>query len=225
MDVAGRARLRPGLRVKIPGVVAHQDVDAVVEHRPGALERTPRHHVDAAGERRTLRLGRGGIRYLDAREVVDRDHVGLDVAGGGTAGGGGDIEAVDCDRHVGRGYAVDRDVARVATGVIDGDAGHEFQELRHVALGHAAKLVRRDYVFDIGGKALLIYRERGGVHLARGLDPKRVEFNDRAVGFGSGCGHGDVMLGSLSGGDESQRGQGRQAGVEGRHTRRAGRYV
>ena len=51
--VVGRGRF-----AEVAGVVAHQDEDAAVEHRLGALESALRDHVHRAGERGAGRLGR-----------------------------------------------------------------------------------------------------------------------------------------------------------------------
>jgi hypothetical protein len=106
---------------------------------------------------------------------------------------------------VGGGDAVDGDVAGVAAGIFDGDAGQKFQEIGGVALGDEAELIGGEDVFDIGGEALLVDGEGGGGHFLRGGDDEGVEFHGavglRGGGAGGRGGEREIKQGGAAGAD------------------------
>ena len=116
-DLAALVAVERGALAERLVVVAHQEVDAAVEHGPRALERAARDEVHAAGECLARHVGRGRVRDLDARDVVEVEKPDLDRAAG--AGRAREADAADGDRRVGRGRAVDRDRAAVAAAEID----------------------------------------------------------------------------------------------------------
>ena len=167
-------------------VVPHQQVNAVVEDGPRALERAARNHVDRAGQRHAGRLGRGRVEHLDAGDIVERNLIEQDVARGGRAGGPGEIEAADGDRHVAVGDAVHGELARLATGDVNGHARKVFEELAHIAVGDRAELLGGDDVLDARGEALLVDCDRRAVHFLRRGDDEFSELHNVARRPGSG---------------------------------------
>src|SRR5690606_33690813 len=71
VDDVGRIAIHGGDAIELDQIVAHHEVEAAAEDGPRPLERTPGDHVDRAGERRAGGVGRGRVRHLDARDVVE----------------------------------------------------------------------------------------------------------------------------------------------------------
>ena len=92
-----------------------------------------------------------------------------------------------------------------------------------VALGHIAKLLRRHDLLDVGREPLLVDREGGGIHLARGRDLEATQLHD-PVARGVGP-ERDVEFGDASRADFSRPHIARQAGVERLHLDRARRHL
>ena len=207
MNLARGVVARTGGGVEGALVVAHEDVGAQVELRTGARKRAARDEVHRTGEGRAGRFRRRRMQDLDAREVVEGHRIQFHgtivaVARGETAGAR-HVEAPDRHGHAAGRRAVDRDFARVAAAILDVDARHQLQELPDAALGHTAEFVGRGDVPDIRRVALLVDRDRRGVHLLRGSHDKvrkpdgvvRGEVDVMHHGRTGGDGHGAGMLG------------------------------
>ena len=187
VDLAARLVGGAGGFVEVAVVVARHEEDAALELGAGAFESGARDHIHGAREGGAGGFGRGRVEDLDARDVIDGDEVEGGGATGATDAGAGKIEAADGDGDVAARGAADGDVAGIAATVVDGDAGHEFEQLGDVALGDLAEFLGRNDVFDFSGEALLVDGERGAVH-ARHADHKRIELDHararrRVAGF------------------------------------------
>ena len=228
VHLAGGFGAGPRGLFEVAGVVAHQHVRAGGEVRARAFERTARNHVHGAGERGAGHVRGGGKRNLHAGEVVDRDHVERRVASGAAAGmSRRQAEAVDGDRHVRAGHAVDRHFAGEATGAFDRDAGEKFHELRHVALRDETEFVGGDHRAQVRREALLVDRDRRAFHLLRRSHDETIEPHRVRVPGGGGLGPAQRKIDdrALTGCDVGRRGIEGQAGVEDLQSDRARRHT
>ena len=187
MDLAARLVGGAGGFVEVTVVVARHEEDAALELGAGAFESGARDHVHGASEGSAGRFGGGRVEDLDARDVIDGDEVEGGGATGAADAGAGEIEAADGDGDVAARGAADGDVAGIAATVVDGDAGHEFEQLGDVALGDLAEFLGGNDVFYFSGEALLVDGECGAVH-TRHADHKRIELDHararrRGAGF------------------------------------------
>ena len=165
---------------EIAAVVEQRNERARSARRTRTLESGPRHHVDGSREGRALGIRGRRKRHLDPRDIAR----GKDVHGvaatraavAATADGTRHTKAVDGNRHVGGGHAVDREFARA----IHTHTREKLDELRDVAIRHVAKLVGRDHAAQVGSEALLVDRDGGAAHLARVANHERIELHRRA---------------------------------------------
>ncbi len=219
-DLRAQVAVGAGGALEVELRAAAHEEGAVVEDRFRPLERAARHEVDRTGESVAGMLGERGVVHLDPREVVDRDEVHRDRAGGVELdAGGGDVEALDRDGHEGRGHAVEDDVAGVAAGVLDRDAGHELEEVGRVALGEEAELVGREHVLDVGREALDVGGVGRGVELAARRDLEGVQL-DR---LGGPAAHAEVDRDAPAGRHHDRLAHLARDGVEDHQSLRPGR--
>src|SRR5688500_2739808 len=209
------ARTR-GLAEEMPVIVPHHHEYAVIEHRPGAIEGAARDHVDRTGQRGAGQVRRGRVNHLQPRDVVHRNGVEIYAARGAAARHARDVETANGDWHIFGRHSAQRDGPRGATDDINRDAREIFQEVAWVAFEHAAELVCRNDVDDIGGETLLVDRDRGSVHfLGRGDDEIR-ELHDAPAEF-------EVASGGGAGGHRDRGGfdiETREERLDRRRTRR-----
>ena len=89
-------------------------------------------------------------------------------------------------------------------------------------LGDGAEFVGGDDGLQVGGETLFVDRDGGGLHFLGGGDDERGEFHPVRYGVAlSGGRERDVVESGLPGGDGDGSGDGRHAGVEQFHPRRA----
>ena len=160
------------------GAVIAGETDAVAELGVFAFEGALADHVDGAGHGVGGSRGCRDLGHLEARNVIDGNLRELKHAGRALRIAGiGHLETVAGDDRLGRretAHGDRRDGAAGFTVILGGDAGHEFEELAHVAVHDVTERIGRHDVFDVGGITLLVDGDGGAVGLARGSHDERI---------------------------------------------------
>ena len=175
MDLAGGTFAWARRLAQTALVGAKQYEGIAVEYGFGTFEGAAGDDIYRARERHAGGFRRRGIEHFDARDVVGRKILRIDMAGSALEGTG-HVETIHRHGDVVVGYAVDGNPARNAEAGVDGDAGDELQQVADVALRRGAKFIGGDDVAHVRGKTLLVDRDRGPVHFARLGDDETREF-------------------------------------------------
>ena len=137
------------------------------------------------------------------------------------------IEAVDRDRRVVGGSAVELDVHRLAADPRDGYARHGLEELADAAIGGRAEFVGGDDLAHVGGEALIIDGDRRAIHVAGRGDDELAEFyraGARRGVFAEGA-EVEILAEALTRVDDNGRGFRSESCVENPDTSGAGGHA
>ena len=186
--VEGEGALAEGELVAVGG-----GEDAVVELGLAALEGALAHDIDGAAEGVGGVGGGGDLVELDARGVVERHLLELEIAalaGGDGVGGGG---AVNGDAGHAAGDAAHGDGDRLTAFQVEREAGQVLQKLGDIAAGDVTEGIGGDDVLDIGGVALLVGRERLALGDLGSLDGEGIELEGVAgLAIAGAIGEADI---------------------------------